>query len=302
MSDIHDPLAPAIDAGLVRRLIASQFPQWASLPIHPAEPQGWDNRTFRLGDALGVRLPSAARYVAQVEKEQRWLPRLAPQLPLPIPAPVAVGAPGEGYPWPWSVNRWLDGEPAVIGVADLTAFARDVGAFLAALQAIEASEGPAAGAHSFWRGGPLATYEGDTRAAIARLGDRIDGDAASDVWAAALATTWRGPPVWVHGDIAVANLLLRDGRLGAVIDFGCCAVGDPACDLVLAWTLFAGESRAAFRAALPLDEPTWARARGWALWKALSLAARTGATTHTQDPWRVIDAVLSDWRQSQTTA
>jgi aminoglycoside phosphotransferase (APT) family kinase protein len=287
-----------IDVQLVRRLIAVQFPEWAELPIREAEPQGWDNRTFRLGDGLSLRLPSADRYVAQVEKEQRWLPRLAPHLPLPIPAPVAVGAPGQGYPWPWSINRWLEGEPAIQGVADLTAFARDVGVFLAALQAIDAGDGPAAGPHSFWRGGPLATYDGDTRVAIAKLADRIDGGAASEVWKAALAATWAGPPVWVHGDVAVANLLLRNERLAAVIDFGCCAVGDPACDLVLAWTLFEGESRAAFRAVLPLDEGTWVRARGWALWKALIIAARTGTDTNTQNPWRVIDAVLSDWRES----
>jgi len=285
-----------IDADLVRRLIAAQFPQWAELPIRAAEPQGWDNRTFRLGDALSVRLPSADRYVVQVEKEQAWLSRFAPHLPLPIPEPVAVGAPGEGYPWPWSINRWLEGEPAIGGVADLTAFARDVGGFLAALQAIDVSDGPAAGPHSFWRGGPIATYDADTRVAIAKLGDRIDGGAATEVWDVALGAIWAGPPVWVHGDVAVANLLLRDGRLSAVIDFGCCAVGDPACDLVLAWTLFEGESRAAFRAALPLAEATWVRARGWALWKASILAARTGTNTNTQDPWRVIDAVLSEWR------
>ncbi|HTX49850.1 MAG TPA: aminoglycoside phosphotransferase family protein [Caulobacteraceae bacterium] len=293
MSDIQTRFAPEIDASLVRRLIAAQFPQWAKLPIRAAEPQGWDNRTFRLGNALGVRLPSAARYVAQVEKEQRWLPRLAPQLPLPIPAPVAVGAAGEGYPWPWSIYRWIEGAPAAHGVEDLPAFASDLGAFLAALQAIDTGDGPAAGPHSFWRGGPLATYDGEARAAIAELGERIDGGAASEVWKAALAATWDGPPVWVHGDMAVANLLLRGGRLGAVIDFGCCAVGDPACDLVLAWTLFEGESRAAFQSALPLDPATWARGRGWALWKAAVSAARAPADS-ARNHWRVIEAVLSD--------
>ena len=284
-----------IDADLVRRLIVAHFPQWAGLPIRAAEPQGWDNRTFRLGEALSVRLPSAARYVAQVEKEQKWLPRLAPHLPLPIPAPVAIGAPGEGYPWPWSINRWLEGEPGAPDIVDLTALARDIGSFLAALQAIDAGDGPAAGPHSFWRGGPLATYDADTRTAIAKLGSQIDGGAATGVWDAALATTWDKPPVWAHGDVAVNNLLLRGGRLSAVIDFGCCAVGDPACDLVLAWTLFEGESRAAFRASLPTDDATWARGRGWALWKSLILAARApDGNPGAGDPWRVIDAVLSD--------
>lgn len=270
----------SIDAGLVRRLIAAQFPQWADLPVEKVEPGGWDNRTFRLGAAMSVRLPSAKRYAAQVEKEQAWLPRLAPQLPLPIPAPVAMGRPGEGYDWPWSVCRWIEGTPASDSDGlDLTRLALDLAGFLSALQAADADGGPAAGAHSFHRGGDLRVYDAETRAAIAALGDRIDPAAAMAVWEAGLAAAWAGPPVWVHGDVAAGNLLVdRAGRLCAVIDFGCCAVGDPACDLAVAWTLFAGDSRAAFRAALPLDAGTWARGRAWCLWKALIVwAASAGA-------------------------
>ena len=261
----------SLDAGLVRRLIAAQFPQWADLAVEKVEPGGWDNRTFRLGPAMSVRLPSARRYAAQVEKEHLWLPRLAPQLPLAIPEPLAMGRPGEGYDWPWSVRRWIEGTPAPAGGGpDPTRLAADLAGFLSALQAADAEGGPPAGAHSFHRGGDLAVYDGETRAAIAALSDRIDAAAAATVWEAGLAAAWAGPPVWAHGDIAAGNLLLDGaGRLCAVIDFGGCAVGDPACDLAIAWTLFSGESRAAFRRALPLDAGTWARGRAWCLWKAL---------------------------------
>ena len=288
-----------IDAALVGRLIAAQFPQWADLPVASVVNSGWDNRTFHLGTQMIVRLPSAARYAAQVEKEQLWLPRLARGLPLPIPAPLAMGAPGEGYPWPWSVYRWLAGETAAAErIADPPQFAIALAGFLTALQRIDATGGPAAGPHSFWRGGPLETYDAETRTAIAALGEGIAGAAVTEVWEAALAAPWRGPPVWAHGDIAPGNLLVEDGRLSAVIDFGCSAVGDPACDLAIAWTFFDGESRAAFRAALPLDKGTWARGRGWTLWKALIvLAALPGATPAGADrSLGIIDAVLADHR------
>lgn len=263
-----------IDAALAGRLVAAQFPQWADLPIRPVAKGGWDNRTFHLGDRMILRLPSHARYAAQVEKEQRWLPRLARDLPLPIPVPLAKGEPAEDYPWPWSVYGWLDGETASAGrIDDPARFAADLAGFLAALQRIDATDGPAAGPHSFWRGGPLSTYDAETRAAIAALGDRIDAPAVTAVWDAALAADWNGVPVWVHGDVAAGNLLVRDGRLSAVIDFGCSCVGDPACDLAIAWTFFEGEAREAFRAALALDPGTWARGRGWTLWKALIVYA-----------------------------
>jgi aminoglycoside phosphotransferase (APT) family kinase protein len=267
---------PRTDAELVRRLIGAQFPQWAELPVRPVAASGWDNRSFRLGETMLARLPSAERYAPQVEKEQRWLPILAPQLPLPVPAPLAVGAPGEGYPWGWSVLRWIEGDTAAAAAppADLTGFARDLADFLAALHRVDAGAGPPAGPHSFWRGGLLATYDAETRAAIATLGDRIDGAAATAMWEAALAAPWTSPPVWVHGDVAPGNLLVREGRLAAVIDFGCCAVGDPACDLVIAWTFLDAPARAAFRAALQLDAACWTRAKGWALWKALIVLAR----------------------------
>jgi len=259
-----------INVSLVGRLVAAQFPQWADLPVEPVELDGWDNTTFRLGQDMSVRLPSAARYVPQVEKEHRWLPKLAPLLPLPIPVPLAKGLPGEGYPFPWSVYRWLDGEPASVErIDDLAGFATTLADFLTALGRIDPAGGPQPGRYNFFRGGPLAVYDAETRQAIAALDGRIDADAATAAWEAALAATWHGPPVWFHGDVASGNLLVEGGRLSAVIDFGTSGVGDPSCDLTIAWTLFGGESRDAFRTALRLDDATWARGRGWALWKAL---------------------------------
>ncbi len=289
-----------IDADLVRKLIDSQFPEWAKLPITPVTNGGWDNRTFHLGERMTVRLPSAASYLEQVEKEQRWLPVLAPQLPLPIPTPVAKGKPTEDYPWPWSVYEWIEGEQATVErIADMTEFAATLAGFLVALQAIDATGGPAPGAHNFKRGGPPAFYDQETREAIVKLGDSIDGAAATEVWESALATHWSNDPVWFHGDIAFGNLLVRDGRLSAVIDFGTSGVGDPACDLAIAWTLFEGESREAFRAALPLDEGTWARGRGWTIWKALIVAANPDPGGHhpEAESRRVIDEVIADHRR-----
>jgi aminoglycoside phosphotransferase (APT) family kinase protein len=290
---------PTIDAALVRRLVAAQFPQWSHLEVRPVASGGWDNRTFHLGEQMTARLPSAAAYVAQVEKEHRWLSELAPHLPLPIPRALAMGEPGESYPWPWSVYQWLDGETATTGrVTDLPRFATDLAEFLAALQRIDAADGPPPGVHNFHRGGPLATYDAETRRAIAMLVDRIDTDVVTAVWDAALAAPWRGAPIWLHGDVVPGNLLVDQGRLSAVIDFGCCGVGDPACDLAIAWTFFEGENRDAFRAVLPLDAGAWARGRGWALWKALIVwAGLPGANPlgAEKSQW-IVDGLIADHR------
>ena len=288
-----------IDTDLVHRLVADQFPQWAHLPVEPVACGGWDNRTFHLGSALLVRLPSAAGYVPQVEKEHAWLPKLAPHLPLPIPAPIAKGSPAEGYPWPWSIYEWIEGDSALTGwIADPVRFALDLADFLTALQQIDPHGAPPAGAHNFWRGGPLAVYDAETWQAIHALDGRVDAAAAAVIWRDALAAEWRGAPVWVHGDVAAGNLLVREGRLSAVIDFGCCCVGDPACDLAIAWTFLSGESRATFRAALPLDDGTWARGRGWVLWKSLKTLAETidSSPAAAQTTRKVVDAVMADFQ------
>ena len=268
MSD--DDLRTRIDASLARRLVDAQFPQWADLPIEPVAFDGWDNRTFRLGPALTVRLPTGSWYARQVEKEQRWLPVLAPRLPLPIPTPVAKGEPDAQFPYPWSVYRWLDGELASRARIDNPpAFAAALARFLAALGRVDATGGPEPGEHNFFRGGPLAHYEEEALGALETLGDEVPRDDVMPVWNDAMTTTWERDPVWVHGDVATGNLLVRDGRLAAVIDFGSSGVGDPACDTVIAWTFLRGESRDRFRAELGVDPGTWARGRGWALWKAL---------------------------------
>lgn len=289
----------SIDEALVRELLSSQFPQWAHLRVAQVRPGGWDNRTFRLGDDLLVRLPSAARYAAQAEKARNWLPRLASRLPVPIPEPVGVGQPEEAFPWPWSVCRWIEGEClSAAPVADLQTLAEDLAGFLRALQAADASGGPPAGAHSFFRGGPLATYADEVETAIRRLADPALADAAQTIWAEALASAWKGPGVWVHGDFAPGNLLVRDGRLCAVIDFGQLCVGDPACDLAIAWTYLDGPARERFRDQLAVDTQTWARGRGWVLWKALIL--HTGVSQGTEvDVGRAsrdLVALISDWR------
>lgn len=291
-----------IDATLVRALIASQFPHWQDLAVRPVDLDGWDNRTFRLGDALSVRLPSAEGYVAQVEKEQRWLPVLAPQLPLPIPSPVALGRPGSGYPWPWSVYRWIEGQPALLApLNDPVRFAARLADFLLALQSVDATGGPAAGAHSFHRGGAFSVYDEEARRSAAAVSDEFDARTLVSVLDASTRTTWSRTPVWVHGDVAATNLLVANGELSAVIDFGSSAVGDPACDLTIAWTFFAEEARAAFQRAWPDDPDLWARARGWALWKALITlvgARREGRQEVADSARAVIATVVAEHRSA----
>lgn len=262
--------ADDITPTLVASLVAEQFPQWADLPVSAVSLDGWDNRTFRLGGELTVRLPSHDWYVAQVDKEHTWLPVLRRSLPLPIPEPVARGRATAAFPRPWSIYRWIDGEPAALDrVADLSAFAADLAGFLRALQNVDAAGGPVAGAHNFHRGSPLSVYAADVRESLAVLRDRVDAAAVERVWQRAVSRPWQGAPVWLHGDVTPSNILVRDGRIHAVIDFGCCAVGDPACDLTIAWTFLDDQARAVFRKAPSVDDATWDRGRAWALWKAL---------------------------------
>jgi aminoglycoside phosphotransferase (APT) family kinase protein len=261
------------DASLVRRLLAAQFPRWADLPIEPVPSAGTDNAIYRLGAELAVRLPRIARAAGQVEKEQRWLPALAPHLPLAVPVPLAMGGPVEEYPLPWAVVPWLEGQEATVErIRDQREAALDLASFIAALQAIDAGDGPPAGDHNFRRGVPLARRDAQVRAAIAAADGMTDARALTSAWERALrAPVWDRPPVWVHGDLMPGNLLVRDGRLSAVIDFGGLGVGDPACELIVAWNLLSGESRNVFRAALAIDDATWARGRGWALTAVIAL-------------------------------
>jgi aminoglycoside phosphotransferase (APT) family kinase protein len=259
-----------VDVFLVRRLLAAQFPQWADLSLERVDHAGTDNAIYRLGEDMSVRLPRIHWATGQAEKEQRWLPRLAPHLPLAVPVPLAIGMPGEGYPWRWSVSPWLAGEEATADrIADLRQAATDLARFLAALQRIDPTGGPLAADHNL-RGAPLAMRDSATRDAIAALDGVIDTGAATTAWEAALhAPEWDRAPVWFHGDVLAGNLLVDRGRLSAVIDFGGLGVGDPACDLMSAWSLFSDKSRDAFRSAAAVDDATWARARGCALSQAL---------------------------------
>ncbi len=259
-----------IDSQLVRSLLRAQFPEYAHLPIAQVVPGGHDNRTFRIGAHVAARLPGAQPYAAHVPVEHEFLPRLAGRLPVRIPEPLGLGEPGCGFPWHWTLNRWIPGETGVSAHArDLEPLAHDLAAFLTALHAIDTIGAPRPGETNFHRGGDLAVYGDETETLIDRLRGLIDARAATRVWESARASRWDRSPVWVHGDMAVDNFLLREGRLHAVIDFGQLAAGDPACDLTLAWTLLDERSSATFKERLHLDEDTWARARGWALWKQL---------------------------------
>ncbi|WP_030156022.1 aminoglycoside phosphotransferase family protein [Glycomyces sp. NRRL B-16210] len=284
-----------LTADLARRLVAEQFPAWAHLEVTGVERQGWDNRTFRLGTDLTVRLPSAAAYTPAVDKEHRHLPALAAHLPIPVPEPVALGAPTGDFPHPWSIRRWLEGETIDVATGlDRDRLANDLGRLLTILRSAPAADGPAAGQHSFYRGCHPSAYADQVQAALRELEARVDTAACEAVWAAALTSVWEQSPVWFHGDIAAGNLLAANGRLSALIDFGTCGVGDPACDLVIAWTYFDGDERRIFREAAGLDEGAWRRARGWALWKALILIARVPGADTDGAQTRILTEILTD--------
>lgn len=262
-----------ITQSLVEKLIQQQFPQWSHLLIKPVEVGGWDNRTFHLGHTMSIRLPSAQCYAAKVEKEQTWLPQLAPHLSVTIPQPIAMGKPSDDYPWNWSIYAWIEGKSANLLAVDelnLPLIAQGLAQFLRELHAIDTTHVPlAAGPHNFYRGGSITVYDAETRDALTQLQGVVDTDAATAIWNKATSSQWSKKPVWIHGDISAGNILICNGLLAAVIDFGGMGIGDPACDLVIAWTFFYGESRTVFKPLVELDSDTWARARGWALWKAL---------------------------------
>ena len=270
-----------ITASLVARLVADQFPRWAGLPVRPVERQGNDNRSFRLGDHLCVRVPSGPDYVAGVEKETRAIPIIAEHVSVSVPEVVASGLPTQDFGFPWSVRRWIEGDvPSAASGLDRRGFAADLGTFLAELRRVPPDGGPACGAHSFYRGAHPSCYADQVEAGLRALDGLVDTAACRRIWAEAMRTVWQGRPVWFHGDVAEGNLLVRDGRLAAVIDFGTCGVGDPACDLVIAWTWMEPAEVTAFAAAVDLDDDTWARARGWALWKAVVTLAWPTRTAH----------------------
>jgi aminoglycoside phosphotransferase (APT) family kinase protein len=276
----------------VRRLLAAQHPQWADRDIERVPSSGTDNAMYRLGDDLAVRLPRIHWAVDNVAKERRWLPVLAPGLPLSVPKPVAEGAPEDWFPYAWNVVEWLPGELATIDrLDDPVDSARDLAAFVRALQAIDPSGGP-----THHRGAPVRLQDRFVRAGVAGLRGEIDGDAVLDVWERAkTAPDHRGPPVWFHGDLSYLNLLARDGRLTAVIDWGTCGVGDPAIETIIAWSHFPRAAREAYRDALDLDDNTWLRGKGWVLTGVYGIPYyRDTNPTLVQDKVRAIEAVLAD--------
>jgi aminoglycoside phosphotransferase (APT) family kinase protein len=254
-----------IDEALVRRLLDEQFPQWVDMPLRRIEPRGTVNAIFRLGDDLSVRLARRDGPTEPQQKELEWLPRLARLLPVEIPVPVAQGRPSAGYPWFWDIHTWVEGETVPVEEIDGVQAARDLAALVRALQQVSPAGAPPG------RGIPLAERDKEFRHWLARF----DGDAAVTAeWERALAAPpWDGPPVWHHGDLDARNWLIRNGRVSGVVDWGSMGVGDPACDVMVAWKLGSAAAREAFRQALPTDAATWERARGWVLSQAVAILA-----------------------------
>jgi aminoglycoside phosphotransferase (APT) family kinase protein len=292
---------PNIPISLVKRLVNEQFPEYGHLRLVKVVPGGWDNRTFRLGDQLVVRMPSAERYASQVQKEQDWLPVLAHSLDVAIPKPVAHGSPTKDYPYPWSIYEWIKADTADKLKADaFDQFAKDAAGFLSSLQQVESAGAPLAGP-PFYRGCPLKIYDSEAYEAISTLDGVIDGQIAMEIWGEAMSSEWTERPVWFHGDFSPQNILIKDNRLIGVIDFGLSAVGDPACDLVIAWTMLDRASAEIFKRAMNLGLATWARARGWALWKAMKTLAKT-ADKSSNDAMRqrmIIGRVFNDHIKSR---
>lgn len=255
-----------IDDSLVKALLNQQFPQWATLPVKRVSSDGTDNAIFRLGTDMCLRLPRTHAVEAQIEKEQTWLPRLAPLLPLAIPVPLGKGQPSRDYALHWSIYRWLEGKNMAVETAvDLPSVAIDLAEFLNALHQIDTKGAPLSR-----RGEPLITQHSEVEEALESLEGLIDTQRAASLWQSCLkAPSWDKSPVWLHGDLLPANLLIHQGKLSAVIDFGILGIGDPACDLIAAWSIFTQASRAIFRERLQIDEATWTRGRGWALSIAL---------------------------------
>jgi aminoglycoside phosphotransferase (APT) family kinase protein len=262
-------IMPTLD--LARKLIAEQFPEYSHLQITDVEKQGHDNRTYRLGEHMLIRMPTAADYALKVPKEQEMLPQLAKRLSVSIPAPIKMGKPSTDYPYPFSIYKWLPGKS--INLLTLTEqekeqLAFDMAKFLKELQAITDTSGPGPGQHNWWRGDHVSVYDKGAREQIAELVEIINASKALALWGQACATKWNKAPIWIHGDFAIGNILMDGGKLSAVIDFGGAAVGDPACDLVIAWTYLSGKSRETFISKMDMAPDTWLRARAWALWKA----------------------------------
>lgn len=288
----------SISVSLVARLLATQFPQWAGLPIKSVPSDGTQHALYRLGKDMVVRLPQVEYADGQARKEFRWLPVLAPCLPLAIPVPLVMGNPADDYPWHWSIYRWLEGGTAATGrIANHRQAAKDLGKFISALQRVDPACGPVSG-----RGASLAERDSYTRAAIASLRGMINAHAATAAWEASLmAPAWESAAVWTHGDLFPSNILVKDGRLSAIIDFGDAGLSDPACDMLGAWSLLPSDVHELFRAELSVSEATWLRGRGWALSIALLALEyfRDANVPIAHFATKVVREVLADYKERQ---
>lgn len=266
---ITQPFPITVD--LAQKLIAEQFAEFAYLPVTSVKKQGHDNRTYRLGSKMLIRMPTAESYALKVPKENELLPKLAPYLSLSIPKPFKIGTSSKDYPYPFSIYQWLEGVSLnllILNDRELEQLAIDLAKFLKELQSIQTVEGPAPGSHNFWRGDHLSVYDKGAREQLGKFSGIVDADKAINLWEQACKTKWEQAPVWVHGDIAIGNMLIKNNKLSAIIDFGGTACGDPACDLIIAWTFFNEKVRNIFIQEMALDDKTWLRAKGWTLWKA----------------------------------
>ncbi len=287
-----------ITTELVKALIIEQFPWLEHLEIKPVETSGHDNRTFHLGEALLIRLSSAEPYALKVPKEQEWLPKLAPYLSLAIPHPIAMGQPSNDYPWHWSIYKWIEGSSIntlYTNDLDLECIATELVRFLKELHMIDTSDANdlLPGQHNWWRGDHVSVYDEQARTQIIDLQGIIDTEAALTLWEEAISSKWHKTPVFIHGDLAVGNIIIKNRRPTAIIDFGGMGIGDPACDLVIAWTFLNGASRKIFKSQMDLDHNTWNRARGWALWKACFELTQLENRTSTKQQ-QIINEVIND--------
>ena len=256
-----------VDNCLVRALLKSQYPQWAHLPLKTIPSSGTDNVLFRLGSEYVVRLPRIDWATESIHKEFEWVPKISRFLTIPISTPLFKGDPELSYPWSWTVTRWNEGHtPNLEKEGEYALLANDLADFLNELHQIPLANGPTSR-----RGIPLTELDADTRKAIACLKGEIDVESVTSRWnQLSSAPSWSKDPVWVHGDFLPGNILVQNNRLSAVIDFSDVGMGDPACDLVIGWSLLNSHSRRYFRENLKnIDDATWDRGRGWALSIAL---------------------------------
>ena len=253
----------------IHSLISQQFPQYAHLEIRKVVKSGHDNRTFHLGNDFSLRFPSALEYSTQVIKEHKYCKVLQKNLSFQITEPIELGYPTDLFPFHFSINKWIEGESLnPLNLIDKNQLAKDCAKFLVELKQCDTNDGPPPGSHNFYRGGNLSVYHDETIQAIHQCVD-LNQSQCLKIWVSGINSTQNNLNYWIHGDFEKDNLLIKNGKLCAVIDFGNMAVGDPACDYVIAWTYFDHLSRKIFLDDLHIDQATINRSKAWALWKAL---------------------------------